>query len=204
MMIRKKAIVAIALLGVGLAGCGSTRPSRFFVLEPPEISPAAGSQLPVSILVGRLTAPHIFRDTRIIYRHGEHELGTYETYRWAEPPAEMLESMLLRSLRRTGRFKSVVPLRSNSRGEFIVRGRLNAITDVAGPPETARLSVDFELFDQDSGASVWTTTYRNEEPVSGKDISNLVEAMNKNAQRAIEQAVNGINDYFAKHPPKAK
>ena len=186
----------------GLAGCGATRPNKFYVLELPEIPASSGPQYPISLLVGRVTAPHLYRDDRIIYRHPGSELGTYQTYRWAEPPAEMLENMLGHALRSTGKYASVQPLRSNAQGRYIVRGRLQEMNEVSTPSLAGRLVIGFELYDQGTGTIVWSAFYRNDEPVEGKDISGVVAALNRNAQRAIEQAVAGVDAYFAKNPPE--
>lgn len=201
---KRNGILATMILAAGLAGCGATRPYKFYALELPEVSAPPGPQVPVSLLVGRLSAPHLYRDTRIIFRHSAAELGTYETYRWAEPPSEMLENMLAHALRSTGKYSSVQPLRSNARGQFVVRGRLHEINEVSTPASAGRLVVEFELYNQESGTTVWSTFYRKDEPVEGKDISAVVEALNRNARRAIEQAVAGVDAYFAKNPPESR
>ena len=201
---RRCNILAAAFLAAGLAGCGASRPNKFYVLELPQVSASPGPQYPVSLLVGRISAPHLYRDDRIIYRHAGAELGTYETYRWVQPPAEMLEEMLAHALRGTGKYASVQALRSNARGTYIVRGRLHEMNEVSTPTRAGRLVVGFELYNQETGTTVWSTFYNNDEPVAGAGISAVVEALNRNAQRAIEQAVAGVNDYFAKNPLKAQ
>ncbi len=50
------------------AGCVSARAPRYYFLSTPPIAPQAGAQqFPVTILVGRLNAPRVLRDDRVVY-----------------------------------------------------------------------------------------------------------------------------------------
>ncbi len=193
-----------AVLVILLASCGSTRPSKYYTLELPSVSPAAALAHPVSLLVGKISTPHVYRDDRIIYRSGESQLGMYESHRWAEPPAEMIEAILTRALRGSGRYRTVQPMRSNARGGFILRGRLQELSEVSGSALSARLVVEFELYDQAAGVTVWNQFYSHDEPVTGKEVSEVVAALNRNIQRAVAQAAAGIDQYFTKNPPKSE
>jgi ABC-type uncharacterized transport system auxiliary subunit len=186
-----------------LAGCGATRPSKFYSIDLPVASAPAGKPWPVSLLVGRVTAPHILRDDRIAYRMSPTQIGMYDYHRWSEPPATMMEALLVRRLRAEGRFRSVLALSSNARGEFVLRGRLHQFEEVAaGAGLTARVALEVELFERSSGTAVWSNLYSADEPVSGKEVPAVVEALNRGTQRALEQVTSGINAYFTAHPPK--
>lgn len=201
-MLRK---IAIALLGVaaaGLAGCGAARPSKYYQLDVPAAPPAGTNAYPVALLVGRITAPHLFRDDRLVYRTGPGQLATYEYHRWAEPPTDMLEAMLVRMLRDSGRYGSVQLLRSNARGDYIVRGRLHEMDELSGAPLTARVAFEVELYEIKSGTTVWSRTYSHDEPVAGKDVPAVVAALNRNVQRGMSEIVAGLDAYFAAHPQR--
>ncbi len=204
-MRRVNCVVGVALGVVGLAGCGgAARPSNYYQLAVPAMPPvAAGADAyPVALLVGRLTAPHLYRDDRIVYRTGAERLGTYEYHRWAEPPTEMLEAILLRMLRQSGRYQTVQLQRSNARGDFIVHGRLQSFEEISGEPIRARVALEIELFEVKSGTTVWSQFYSHDEPVNGKDVSAVVEALDRNVQQGMAQITAGIDHYFASHPPK--
>ncbi len=197
-------VLAVTLGVVGLAGCGgAARPSKYYQLALPALPlPAAGADAyPVALLVGRLTAPHLYRDDRIVYRTGAEQLGTYEYHRWAEPPTEMLEAMLLRMLRQSRRYHTVQLLRSSSRGDFILRGRLDNFEEVSGEQILARVALEIELFEVKSGTTVWSQFYSHDEPVKSKEVPAVVEALNRNVQQGLAQITAGIDQYFASHPP---
>jgi ABC-type uncharacterized transport system auxiliary subunit len=198
-MLGKIAIALLAVAAAGLAGCGAARPSKYYQLDVPAAPPAGTNAYPVALLVGRITAPHLFRDDRIVYRAGPGQLGTYEYHRWAEPPTDMLEAMLVRMLRDSGRYGSVQLLRSNARGEYIVRGRLHEMDELSGAPLTARVAFEIELYEIKSGTTVWSRAYSHDEPVGGKDVPAVVAALNRNVQRGMGEVVAGLDAYFAAH-----
>ncbi len=185
-----------------LSSCGAARPSKFYLLDIPESSaPASAPRFNTDLLVGRMVAPHLYRDDRIVYRQGSTQLGTYEYHRWAEPPADTIESLFLRALRSSGDYRSVQGLRSNARGDYILRGRLHELGEVTGADLTARVDFEVELFSEKSGTVVWSKHYSNDESVNGKDVPAVVDALNSNLQRGLKQIVAGLADYFAKNPP---
>lgn len=201
------AVLEIALFAGAAAGCGSARPSKFYQLEVPEVPPPATSTYPISLLVTRMNAPHLYRDDRIVYRTSREELGTYEYHRWAEPPTEMIESLLIHMLRASGRYRSVQTQRSNARGEYILRGRLHNLEEISGSQVLARVTFEFELYEIKTGTAVWSHFYTHNEPVSGsaKDkqaVARVVEALDRNVKHGLEQVVAGMDQYFAGHPPK--
>ena len=204
-MRQRIAVLGIALAAGGLAACGgAARPSKYYALEVPATSAQSGASepYPVALLVGRLAAPHLYRDDRIVYRTGPGQLGTYEYHRWAEPPTEMIEAALMRMLRESGRYRTVQTLRSNAQGDYILRGRLQNFEEISGSQLAARVAMEIELYEIKSGTTVWTQFYSHDEPVSGKDVPAVVQALDRNVQRGLEQITAGLAQYFASHPPK--
>src|SRR5260370_38962 len=60
----------VALLFALLAGCGAPRPSKYSHLTTPgdtAADPPASSVYPVTILVGPLSASHLYREDHIVY-----------------------------------------------------------------------------------------------------------------------------------------
>ncbi len=203
-MCRVIAVLALTLVAGALAGCGGTRPSKYYQLEVPQVPSAAGARdpYPVALLVGRVTAPHLYRDDRIVYRTGPEQLGTYQYHRWAEPPTEMLEAILLRMLRNSGRYRTVQSLRSNARGDYIVRGRLQNLEEISAGSLAARVAFEIELYEIKTGTTVWSQFYSHDEPVNGKGVAEVVAALDRNVQHGLELITAGLDQYFATHSPK--
>jgi ABC-type uncharacterized transport system auxiliary subunit len=193
-------IVSIAALAAGLlTGCGAARPSKYYQLTiPGDAAPAAErSPYPVTLLLGPLRASHLYREDHIVYSSSGQNMGTYEYQQWAEPPTEMLVNVLLRELRTSGRYRAVDVLRSNSHGDYILYGRLYDFKEISGAPLLTRLTMDLELRETKTGSIVWTHYYSHDEPVSGKDISAVVAALDRNAQRGMGEVKSSLEQYFS-------
>jgi ABC-type uncharacterized transport system auxiliary subunit len=192
----------LALYVMAMAGCGAARPSKYYSLTVPGDGPQMGdpSAYPVTILVGLLTAPNLYRGDRIVYSSSGMSMGTYEYQRWAEPPTEMLQEIMLRQLRASGKFRAVSSLRSNSRGDYFLQGRLYDFKEVSKGSLAARVAVEYELRDAKSGTTVWSHYYAHEEPVNEKNVGAVVAALDRNVQNIIGEARTGIEQYFSTHP----
>jgi ABC-type uncharacterized transport system auxiliary subunit len=197
-----RVFISIAALAAGLlTGCGAARPSKYYQLTiPGDATPAAErSPYPVTLLLGPLRASHLYREDHIVYSSSGQNMGTYEYQQWAEPPTEMLVDVLLRELRASGRYRAVDILRSNSHGDYILYGRLYDFKEISASPLMARVTIDLELREIKSGSTVWTHYYSHDEPVSGKDISAVVAALDRNAQRGMGEVKSSLDQYFSSH-----
>jgi ABC-type uncharacterized transport system auxiliary subunit len=194
---------AAALIAVA-SGCGAARPVKYYQLTVPGdmTTPSDGNALPITLVVGPLTGSHLYRDDRIVYSSGE-SMGTYDAHRWSSPPTEMLQEVLFRELRASGKYKTVNTLRSNARGDFMINGRLYDFKEVSGSAFVARVAVEYELRETKTGATVWSHYYSHDEPVSGKDVNAVAAAIDRNVQGIVTQVQAGVADYFQAHPPAA-
>lgn len=203
--VARRGLIAAAALMVGLlSGCGATRPAKYYQLTVPT-EPAAverGEAVPVTLLLGAIMTSHLYREDRIVYGSGAEQLGTYEYQRWAEPPTEMIQEVLLRELRASGRYRAVHYRRSNMQGDFALRGHLYDFKEVTAGQMSARVTLELEMRDLKNGATVWTHYYTHDEPTSGKDVPALVAALDKNVQLGVKEVVQSLDRYFASHPVK--
>jgi ABC-type uncharacterized transport system auxiliary subunit len=190
----------VGLVVAMAAGCSATRPTKYYVLDAPA-APAAPMEapIPVRLVVGHVTGSHLYHDSRLVYGTSSVQLGTYEYQRWAAPPVDLLQDMLVTSLRATGQYRSVSRLGSNARGDYIVRGHLDALDEIDKPALAARFTFQLELFDPTTGTTVWSGSYTHDEPVQGKQVSDVVEAMNRNVEAGLRQLTTSLNQYLASH-----
>jgi ABC-type uncharacterized transport system auxiliary subunit len=198
------AAIGAITISMATSGCGAARPVKYYQLTVPGdmSSGSDANTFPITLLVGPLTGSHLYRDDRIVYSSGE-EMGTYDTQRWASPPTEMLQEVLFRELRASGKYKTVNTLRSNARGDYIISGRLYDFKEVSGSAFVARVAVEYSLRDTKTGETVWSHYYSHDEPVSGKEVSAVAAAIDKNVQGIVSQVQAGVVEYFQAHPPAA-
>ena len=197
-------LAAFLLIAGSLTGCGAARAVKYYQLTVPTDAgdiEKPGS-VPVRLLLGGLVTSHLYREDRIVYGNGPEQLGTYEYQRWAEPPAEMIQEILLRELRATGHYRAVHVRRSNVTGDFAIRGRLYDFKELEGGALSTRVTMEFEMRDLKSGATVWNHYYTHDEPASGKDVPAIVAALDRNVQHGVKEVVDSLDRYFASHPIK--
>ena len=182
-----------------LSGCGAARPSKFYQLTPPSNKTAGADPalFPITLLLGPITTSHLYRDDHIVYTSNGEAMGTYEYQRWAEPPSEMISDVLLRELQESERYQHVYSLRSDSRGDYVLRGRLYDFREITGNGVAARVAFEFELRDSKTGATVWSRSYSHDEPVDGKDVSAVVASLNRNVQSGLSEVMGGLEQYFS-------
>jgi ABC-type uncharacterized transport system auxiliary subunit len=89
------------------------------------------------------------------------------------------------------------------RGDYLLHGHLYDFKEVNSSGTLGRLTLELELRDTKSGATVWTHLYNHDEPAGGKDVSAVVAALDRNAQRAAAEFAAGLDQYFSAHPPAA-
>jgi ABC-type uncharacterized transport system auxiliary subunit len=197
---KRKFIFPSLILCLGMvSGCGAARPSKFYQLTPPSNKTAGvdPAPFPVTLLLGPITTSHLYRDDHIVYTSNGEAMGTYEYQRWAEPPFEMISDVLLRELQDSERYQHVYSLRSDSRGDYVLRGHLYDFREITGNGLAARVAFEFELRDSKTGATVWSRSYSHDEPVDGKNVPAVVAALNRNVQSGLGEVLEGLDQYFS-------
>jgi ABC-type uncharacterized transport system auxiliary subunit len=151
----------------------------------------------VSLVVATVNGAQIFQDGPIAYRIGVNEIGTYQLSQWAEPPVNLVRRRLIRMLRSSGDYQSVVELGSNSAGQYVLRGRLYDFEEVDTGGISALVSLEFDLIDRKSGKVVWSHFYSQSDPVQTKEISAVVTALDSNLDRGLKEVTAGLDQYFS-------
>ncbi len=191
--------IVVLFAALGLGACGSGRPIRYYTVELPPAPPASATAYPITLLVGRIGAPEILQDDPIAYRSGPNEIGTYNYHHWAEPPVQMVKVVLIRQLRSSGRYESVTELGSSAQGEFVLQGRLYDFEEVDTGGTAALVTMEFELLDRKTAKIVWTHFYSRSEPVQGKEIADVVAALDHNLKQGVAEVSSGLDQYFSAH-----
>ena len=186
-----------------ISGCGAARPSNYYQLTVPQDLVPSGrpDPYPVTLMIGPITSSELYRQDHIVYTDRGESMGMYQYHRWAEPPTEMIAEVLLRALRSSGHLQSVYMWGSDVHGDYLLRGRLYDFREVSATPLMGRVTLELELRNTRTGATVWTHVYSHDEPVAGKDVSAVVAALDRNTQRGIGEFIASLDQYFSTHPP---
>ena len=96
------AFLMLGLTLVFLAGCGTTRPSKFYILSPipaGESVTATGNEPAIGL--GPVVMPKYLDRPQIVQRAGDNQLLLAESHRWAEPLANNFTRVLAENLAAT-------------------------------------------------------------------------------------------------------
>jgi ABC-type uncharacterized transport system auxiliary subunit len=187
----------IATLCALVSACFSSKAIRYYRIEVmPTAQPDVAAASSVTLAVATIDCPPIMRDGRILYQIKEHEVGAYEYHRWVETPDRMIQNSLVRLLRSSGRYRSVDTQRSGVNADFIVGGRIYEFSEVDRPEIHARVSLEIELRDAKTRRIVWSRTYTREDPVQGKEVTNVVASLDQNLRQGLMEIVTGLHQYL--------
>ena len=187
----------IAALCWASFACVSHRPIRYYRIDVPAATAAPGAAFPFALAVGTIDSPPLMKDGRILYQVGSHEIGAYEYHRWVETPDRMVQNSLVSLLRSSGKYSSVEVQRSSVKSDYVVVGKILEFSEVDKPAIHTRVSMEIELRDATSGRTIWSRLYKREEPVQGKEVSNVVDSLDQNLRHGLTEIVAGLQQYFA-------
>jgi ABC-type uncharacterized transport system auxiliary subunit len=193
---RNRVCLILTVCALGSA-CVSPKPIRYYRIDLPATTTAAGTEYPVTLAVGTIDSPPIMKDGRILYQVGSNEIGAYEYHRWVETPDRMVQNSLVRLLRSSGKYPSVDVQRSNARADYIVAGKIYEFSEIDKPEIHTRVSMEIELRDARTGRTVWSRLYTREEPVRGKEVPDVVTSLDQNLKLGLSEIVTGLHQYFA-------
>jgi len=177
--------------------CAPTRPVHYYTLAPTSAATNLTKPDGPTILVGAIITPESLQDSRIRYRAGANESGSYEYHRWEQRPGAIIHDSLVRALRASGKYQRVLESSSSAIGDYLLRGKLHEFAEVDNPAIQTKISVHLELIDKKTNRSVWDHRFERVEPASGKDIRDVVESMDRNLQQVVTEAAAEIDRFLS-------
>ena len=187
----------IALLCIMSVACVGGRPIHYYTINPPGAANGTSRPDGPALLIGRIAAPEALQDGRIRYRSGSNEVGAYEYHRWTERPASMVQDLLLRTLRGSGKYRQVQEASTTAAGDYLVRGKIYELEEIDNPGIRTRVSLRLELLDRKTGMVVWNHHYDRDESVEGKAIHDVVLSLERNLQQVITEAASSIEAFLS-------
>jgi ABC-type uncharacterized transport system auxiliary subunit len=187
-------VIAGGLVG---ASCVASRPVHYYTIDPS--SPPANQSKPdgLILLVGEIATPEALQDGRIRYRIGPNGAGAYEYHRWTEQPGSMVRNSLLRALRASGKYRRVLEASSLASGDYLVRGKLYEFGEVDNASIQTKVSLQVELVDKKTNRNVWDRQVEREEPVSSKNVAEVVQSLDRNLQHVVSETAAEIDKFLA-------
>jgi cholesterol transport system auxiliary component len=160
---RRFCVICAAVVVPWLVGCSQllppkTEPMTAILNKLPDRVPTMAAHA-ATLLVRLPEASAAYDTTRMAYSVKSYQLAYFRDNQWAETPAQMIQPLLVRTLRQTGFFRAILSLPESEPASYALRTEiLELIQDYTASPPVLRLSLRLQLFDA-SGR-----------PIAGRDI----------------------------------
>jgi ABC-type uncharacterized transport system auxiliary subunit len=196
-MKRAISISAIAIFGLLAAGCVDSRPIHYYAIELPSAPVSPGAPAGPALMVSNISVPPELQDGRIRYRVGSNEVGAYQFHRWIERPGTMISESLVRALRGSGQYRSVMESSSAAAGDYQLRGKLFEFDEIDRETIQTCISLRVDLVDVKTRQVVWGNLVKHEEPVASKTVKDVVASLDRNLQAVVKETAEGIGRFLS-------
>ena len=160
-----------------LAGCARLPVTHYYVLEPSDLTPQAGTARGRDVAVDAFVVDPPYDQDRIVYRVGESsaEIGFYPYHRWAAPLARMLPRVVAAELVGTSGLRSIEPAAPGRDYDAHLQGRVLVFEEIdtsEGP--RVRIRVTLTLRAEDGRVELWSETLSADAPAAAEDVGEVV------------------------------
>lgn len=190
-----------AVLCAGLAACSlpmadsGPAPDQYLLTADFEKAGSPTRSAPV-LMVARPRASAGYDSERMLYVEQTARLDSFARNRWAAPPAEMLEPLLVDALEATGAFQAVVDAGSGlGAGLRLDTEILKLQQEFLERPSRVRLVLRATLVDARSGRILFAETFQAAEPAPGNDPESGVEAANRVVKRVLTEIAERVAEH---------
>ena len=182
-------LVLIVALLPALSGCGRVRYPSYYTLNlPAPPDPPAPENVRTSIAVREFQSPGYLRQGPIVYRTTPEQIGFYEYHRWAADPRTLLTSAVIDHLRASGQYSTVSTYNGRSDIDYIFSGKLDKMEELDYESAVkVEVAMSAQITRVDTGATVWSNSIFEVDPVSKRNVPGVVSQMNRTMETAIDK-----------------
>ncbi|HMC16811.1 MAG TPA: ABC-type transport auxiliary lipoprotein family protein [Albitalea sp.] len=192
-------VLAGTVLAGALAACALMSPARL------ESTKAVLNKLPAqlpqpatraaSVLVFAPETQPVYDTTQMAYTTQAYQVAYFSRHEWAETPSQMVQPLLVSTLRRTGAFSAVLVPPHAGRVSYALRSEIvELVQDFMTRPPTLRLGLHVELRDDASGRVVASKDIVLREPMQQPTPEAGVAAANEALSKALQELVRFVLD----------
>ncbi|MGH9650744.1 MAG: ABC-type transport auxiliary lipoprotein family protein, partial [Terriglobales bacterium] len=168
--------------------CGSVPKTSYYTLRVPPPPEAKNPRTALVLGIEHFRATETLRDDRIVFYESPTQINFYQYHRWSADPATMLTDLVARRLDQSGAFAAVRRLPAREPMEYVVRGQVLNFEEVDYDSGVrARVAVELALVRSRDRKTIWSLSRQAENPVQGKGVASVVDAMNAASGRLLDE-----------------
>jgi len=199
------AVLGVVMVSLFLGGCGTSRPAKFYILNPVNSPGSAAKQaaLPaptVTVGIGPVEIPDYVDRPQIVTRTAQNELDVNVFHRWAgglKPDVtrvltENLSALLPADQVAVVSWKRSVPLQN--------RVAIDVTRFDAMPGDSVWLKAQWTIYGQDGKTVAMARETNVREPLSGRDYTSIVAAMSRTLGTLSQDIAAGLTSVLSLKP----
>jgi cholesterol transport system auxiliary component len=200
-----KILVLWGLVAGTLAGCALLSPAHLestkaVLNKLPAELPQPGART-ASVLVFPPETKPVYDTTQMAYTTQAYQVAYFSRHEWAETPSQMVQPLLVATLRRTRAFSAVLMPPHVGRVSYTLRCEIvELLQDFMTQPATLRLGLHVELGDDTAGRVVASKDITLREPMRQATPEAGVAAANEALAKALQELARFVLDKAAGPP----
>lgn len=194
------AATAVILFTWGCGG-GADSGARTYTLKLPD--PPSSGPAPSRWIIGveSFSAAQPLNDWRILKYESPTQLKYYDDDHWVSQPATMIPELAARYLERMGIARQAGVMPYVEKMDYILQGQiLNFEEFESRDKHEARVALELTLVRFPNREVVWTGTFRSEQPVTGGDAPDAVEALSLATHNALKDGLTQLAETLRREP----
>ncbi len=180
----------LIILALFLSGCTTIKPSvaQYSIeIDDLNINSSALGFKEKSLKISKAFTPNSLSTHKMEYTESDNRVFAYSQSQWQEVPSAMIESILLKSIREAGLFKSVHPSKSRIKSNFILETNIEKFMQFFSKDlkeSHIEVILNLSLIDAKTNTILQNKTFRSRVETKSLDARGGVEAF-KNALSEI-------------------
>ena len=173
-----------SLCVVFLSGCTlfspvTTETTKFVLASLPHDPPAEQTHEATLVVLVPETAP-LYATTQMAYSTGPYQIAYFSRNEWAATPSQMMQPLIVETLRDTHSFSDVMSPPDFGRHTFALRTEILELKqDFTSEPATLRLAMRISVSRESTNQVIGTRELSAQEPMTERDPQAGVAAANK-------------------------
>ena len=190
--------ILVLLLMMILSGCTTTIPSiteyRISVQVPTYIQKSTSCKTK-SLKVAQAFSPSSLMSHHMDYAQGDAKQYTYSQAQWSQSPNLAVSAQLLKHIRETQLFKTILNSKSRSKSDLILEINIEDFMQYYNDDETmsyVNVVIDLTLLDTKTGNVIETNTFSAKVDVKTLDAEGGVNALSSALGIVVEKSINWL------------
>jgi len=143
------------------------------------------------VMVMTPDAEPYYKSTQIAYEMQPHQVSYFTQNTWAEPPARMLQPLLVKTLQNTNRYRAIVAPPVTGNYDYMLTTQiLNLRVKYDTHPATFEVTLRAQIFNANSNKAIATKEITVDEPICNGPFYTRIVAANYAVSRALAQIAN--------------